>query len=69
VAYAIDGRGWFPALFQRFLRDGLQRLGAPEDLWRHAALAGIAEVAALADEPEFARKHLLLLKQLAMPRA
>lgn len=69
VAYAIDGGGWFPALFQRFLRDGLKRLGAPGDLWRHAALAGIAEVAALADEPEFARKHLLLLKQLAIPRA
>ncbi len=68
VAYAINGAGWFPTVFQQFLRDGLERLGAPGDCWRDCALAGIAEVAALADETEFARKHLCLFKHLAMPQ-
>ncbi len=68
VAYAINGAGWFPAVFQQFLRDGLQRLGAPGDCWRDAALAGIAEVAALADHTKFARQHLCLFKHLAMPK-
>jgi hypothetical protein len=65
VAHAFEGRGWFPDIFRGFLRDGLDRLGAPSASWRDIALAGIAEVAATTDDPEFARKHLELFHRLA----
>jgi aminoglycoside phosphotransferase (APT) family kinase protein len=68
VAYALDGTGWFPELFQRFLRDGLARLGASPSSWRDAALAGIAEIAAFADDDEFARLHLELFRRVARER-
>jgi hypothetical protein len=64
IVYAIEGRGWFPTLVRGFIGDHLERLGAPRELWRDAALAGIAEVAATADDPEFARRHLQLLRTL-----
>lgn len=57
VTHAMNGQGWFPQLFRRFLREGLARLGASPDRWRDAALAGIAEVAGSADDEEFARRH------------
>lgn len=69
VEYALDGTGWFPELFRRFLRDGLARLGASPKNWRDAALAGIAEVAALTDHDEFARFHLELFRRLAYRQA
>ena len=65
VAYAIDGTGWFPEQFRCVLRDGLARLGASPASWHDAALAGIAEVAALADDDVFARLHLELFRRLA----
>jgi aminoglycoside phosphotransferase (APT) family kinase protein len=65
VEYAIDGEGWFPDIYRGFLASGLARLGAAPDMWREAALAGIAEVAALTDEPVFARRHLHLFRRLA----
>jgi aminoglycoside phosphotransferase (APT) family kinase protein len=65
VEYAIDGEGWFPDLYRGFLAKGLARLGAAPDMWREAALAGIAEVAAFTDEPVFARQHLHLFRRLA----
>jgi aminoglycoside phosphotransferase (APT) family kinase protein len=65
VAFAVNGAGWFPELFRRFLRDGLARLGASPEHWRELALAGIAEVAALADEDEYARHHLELFLRLS----
>jgi len=68
VAYALDGAGWFPELFRRFLREGLARLGASPASWQDAALAGIAEVAALADDDVFARLHLELFRRLASER-
>lgn len=68
VEYALDGVGWFPELFRRFLRDGLAGLGASSQSWRDAALAGIAEVAALADHDDFARLHLELFRRLASRR-
>jgi aminoglycoside phosphotransferase len=68
VRYALDGAGWFPDLFRRFLRDGLARLGAPPRCWRDAALAGIAEVAALTDDRGFARLHLDLFRRVARRR-
>lgn len=68
VAYALDGTGWFPDLFRRFLRDGLARLGAAPESWRDATVAGIAEVAAFADHDEFARLHLDLFRRVAPER-
>jgi hypothetical protein len=65
VEYALDLEGWFPDLFRRFLRHGLSRLGAAPEGWRDAALAGIAEVAALTDDPEFSRRHLELFRRLS----
>jgi aminoglycoside phosphotransferase (APT) family kinase protein len=67
VEYAIGGCGWFPDLFRDFLQRNLVRLGAPASAWRDAALAGVAEVAALADDDEFARLHLELFRRLASP--
>jgi hypothetical protein len=64
ILYAIEGRGWFPTLVRQFIGDHLERLGAPRGLWRDAALAGVAEVAATADDPEFALRHLQLLRTL-----
>jgi aminoglycoside phosphotransferase (APT) family kinase protein len=68
VAYALDGAGWFPELFRRFLQDGLTRLGASPSSWRDAALAGIAEVAAFTDDEDFAQLHLELFRRLASER-
>jgi Phosphotransferase enzyme family len=68
LEYAISGTGWFPSLYRRFLEDGLARLGAARNSWRDAALAGIAEVAALTDHDEFARLHLELFCRLAEVR-
>jgi hypothetical protein len=65
VEYALDGSGWFPDLFRGFLAEGLARLGATPSCWRDCALAGIAEVAATADEDGFARRHLELFRRLA----
>ena len=65
VAYALDGRGWFPELFRRFLQEGLTRLGASPERWRDAALAGIAEAAALTDDEAFARCNLVLFRRLS----
>lgn len=64
LEYAIEGAGWFPDLYRSFLREGLRRLGASPDGWRAAALAGIAEVAAVADDEDFARRHLELFRRL-----
>lgn len=68
VEYALYGSGWFPELVRRFLQTGLARLGARPEYWREAALAGIAEVAALTDHPEFARSHLELFRRLTADR-
>lgn len=64
VEFALDGAGWFPDLFRQFLERGLARLGAPAASWRDAAVAGIAEVAALTDDHDFARLHLELFRRL-----
>jgi aminoglycoside phosphotransferase (APT) family kinase protein len=65
VDYALDGFGWFPDIVRRFLQAGLARLGAAPEAWRDAALAGVAEVAALTDHPGYARSHLELFRRLA----
>jgi len=67
VDYAVDGAGWFPELFRRFLRDGLVRLGATPDCWRDLVLCGIADVAATTDDQQFGRRHLQLFRRLSRP--
>jgi len=64
VEYGLDGDGWFPELFRRFVCHGLSRLGAAPECWRDAVLAGIAEVAAFTDDPEFGRRNLDLFRRL-----
>jgi aminoglycoside phosphotransferase (APT) family kinase protein len=64
LQYALDGTGWFPELLRGFLGDGLARLGASPAAWRDAAVAGIAEVAAVTDDDRFARLHLELFRRV-----
>jgi aminoglycoside phosphotransferase (APT) family kinase protein len=64
LAFALEGAGWFPEHFRRFVGDGLARLGVPPAAWSDAVLAGVAEVAALTDDDGFARAHLALLHRL-----
>ena len=65
LEFALAGVGWFPDLFRAFLGNGLARLGASPARWRDVAIAGIAEVAALTDHDEFARRHLELFRRIA----
>lgn len=65
LEFALTGRGWFPDLFRNFLQDGLSRLGASPANWRDAALAGIAEVAARTDDPQFGQRHLELFRRVS----
>lgn len=64
IRYALEGRGWYPSLFRTFLRRGLRRLGLPPRSWRVVAMAGLAEIAATADDHVFARRHVRLLARL-----
>jgi aminoglycoside phosphotransferase len=64
VEYALAGSGWYPELVREFLGSGLARLGASPSAWRDALLAGVAEIAALTDDDEFARRHLELFRRL-----
>lgn len=65
VEFAVYGKGWFPELFSKFMRDGLSRLGADPDCWREVTLAGLAEVSATADHDAFARLHWQLFARLS----
>jgi Phosphotransferase enzyme family len=65
LAHAVAGTGWFPDLVREYLGSALRRLGLPTDRWHDLLLAGIADVAATADHPDFAREHLDLLLRLA----
>ena len=65
IAWAFDGEGWFPDVVREFVQDGLKRLGADPECWREAMLAGVAEVAATADHPDFARRHFELFDRLS----
>jgi aminoglycoside phosphotransferase len=67
--YAVGGAGWYPALVQRFVADGLERLGVPARLGRAVLLAEIACIAAEADHPDFARSHLLAYRRLSGARS
>ncbi len=67
LVHAARGRGWFGALVRRYLGAAAERLGISGDLWPEIMLAGIADVAATADHPDFARHHLDLLMRLTGP--
>jgi len=64
IRYAITGQQWFGAVVRDFVADALVRLGAPADLWRDVLLAGLGEIAATADHPDFAARHRDLLLDL-----
>jgi aminoglycoside phosphotransferase (APT) family kinase protein len=64
LVYAVTGTGWFPAVVRDYVGAALERLGLPRDLWRDVLLAGIADVAATADHPQFALDHLDVLTRL-----
>ncbi len=64
LEFALYGTGWLPDLFREFVAGGLERLGASSEGWRDAVLAGVAEVAALTDDPSFACRHLGLFRRL-----
>jgi hypothetical protein len=63
--HAMNGRGWYPDAVRAFCRSALIELGADPACARAVLVAGIAEVAATADHPDFARAHLQLLTGLA----
>ena len=65
LEYAINGVGWYPELVHQFVADGLHRLGVARSCVRDVLLAEIACIAAEADDPEFAERHLRLLRRLA----
>jgi aminoglycoside phosphotransferase len=65
ISFLLDGDGWACDLLRTLVRVAMRRLGIPGDLWRDALVAGIAEIAALADDPAFARAHLNLLGRVA----
>jgi aminoglycoside phosphotransferase (APT) family kinase protein len=69
IEFAFTGSGWFPELFRSFLQQGLVRLGGPASLWRDAALAGLAEIAASTDDLAFGTAHLRLFRRLCATTA
>ncbi len=69
IEFALLREGWFPNLYRKFVRDGLARLGADPECWRDATLAGIAEVAATADDDAFAGLHWRLFDRLSSQSA
>lgn len=64
IRYAITGQQWFGEVVRDFVAGALLRLGAPAGLWRDVLLAGLGEIAATADHPEFAVNHRDLLLHL-----
>lgn len=64
IRYAMAGQHWFGREVTAFVTRALTRLGAPPALWRDVLLAGMAEVAATADHPDFAARHRDLVLSL-----
>ena len=64
LVYAAHGNGWFGAVVREYLVTAAERLGLSRYLWSDIMLAGIADVAATADHPDFARDHFELLVRL-----
>jgi hypothetical protein len=66
ISYGLLGQGWLPDLVRSYLRDGLAALGLSPELWYSAALVGLGEVAALANDDGFGSDHLELLASLPL---
>lgn len=64
IAYGLLGASWLPTLVRSFLRQGLSSLGVPPGRWYDVALTGVGEVAATANDDDFAERHLELLAGL-----
>jgi len=64
LVHAAHGNGWFGAVVRGYLVAAAERLGLSRDLWSDIMLAGIADVAATADHPDFARDHFELLVRI-----
>ena len=64
IRYLVTGTGWFPSLASSFVVDAMERLGVDPALWRELLLLGLAEIAAGADNDEWASRHLRLLDHL-----
>jgi len=67
LVHAAHGSGWFGAVVRGYLVAAAERLGLSGYIWSDIVLAGIADVAATADHPDFARDHLELLVRLTSP--
>jgi len=65
IRHTMSQGSWFGEMAERFLRASLTCAVVDSDLWKTAMLGGLAEVAATADEPGFARRHLELFVELA----
>ncbi|MGO4598866.1 phosphotransferase family protein [Terrabacter sp. 2RAF25] len=64
VRFAASGAGWLSELVQAVVAGHLRRTGRDPGRWREALGIAAAEVAAVADEPAFARRHLALAAEL-----
>lgn len=69
VLYAIDGEGWYPELVRLFVGNALDRLGARGVTVRDVLIAGVAAIAAEADDPDFAALHVDLMHELLVGEA
>lgn len=69
LEYAIKGSGWYPDVVRHFVAEGLQRLGVDPSCAGDVILAEIACIAAEADDLEFAKNHLRLLRRLTWTEA
>ena len=63
--HLLAGGSWFSDAAASFIRSALDRLGADPRLWRLALVEGLAGIAATADDPDFARRHLEVFAELA----
>jgi hypothetical protein len=64
IRYGLLHEGWLPDLVRLYLRTGVDALGLPSALWYDGALTGLGEIAATANDDEFAEHHLELLAGL-----
>lgn len=64
IRYALGGQGWYSALVQEYVGEGLVSTGRPAQAWRDALLLGLSEIAVLSDQDDFARRHMELLAEL-----
>jgi hypothetical protein len=68
VDHLLAGGNWFSEVTQNFLTLQLGRLGVPPDRWRDVVIGGLAEIAATADDPDFAANHLRILDRAEAAR-